>query len=83
MLAEMDAAVEAARSRRKIDGSSNRYIANPWLSFTEWPQHLAGFQREELLATIRPKAESVQVVVGGVDEESEDEDDEEELEQAY
>ena len=35
MLAEMDAAIEAAQSQRKIDGSANRYVANPWLSFTK------------------------------------------------
>ena len=47
---------------------------------------MAGFQRDDLLATIRPKPEVDEVGIGRVEEESEadseDEDNEEELEQA-
>ena len=84
-MAVMDAAVAAAKSRRTIDGISHRYVANPWLSFTEWLQHLAGFQRDELLATIRPKPEGNEVRIRRTPDrsegESDGEDDEEELEQ--
>ena len=47
---------------------------------------MAGFQRDDLLATIRPKPEVDEVGISRVEEESEadseDEDNEEELEQA-
>ncbi|KAK1046048.1 hypothetical protein LTR74_018028 [Friedmanniomyces endolithicus] len=52
ILAEGKAILEAARAKRKIEASTSQYDANPWLRFTQWPQHLAGFQREHLLAAI-------------------------------
>ncbi|KAK3620044.1 hypothetical protein LTR22_025756 [Elasticomyces elasticus] len=53
ILAEGKAVVEAARARRKIEASISRYDANPWLHFTQWPQHLAGFRRERLMSVER------------------------------
>ncbi|KAK3615709.1 hypothetical protein LTR56_026428 [Elasticomyces elasticus] len=52
ILAVGKAVVEAARAKRKIEASTSRYDANPWLHFTQWPQHLAGFRTERLLAAI-------------------------------
>ncbi|KAK4897073.1 hypothetical protein LTR49_028043 [Elasticomyces elasticus] len=52
ILAEGKAVVKAARARRKIEASISRYDANPWLHSTQWPQHLAGFRRERLLAAV-------------------------------
>ncbi|KAK5685704.1 hypothetical protein LTR17_027001 [Elasticomyces elasticus] len=52
ILAEGKAVVEAARARRKIEASISQHDANPWLHFTQWPQYLAGFRRERLLAAI-------------------------------
>lgn len=49
-----EAAINEARKKRQIDGNVHRLEATPWLQFVGWPQHLAGFTREELLLTIRP-----------------------------
>ena len=57
----MEAAVEAAKSKRTINSSSNRYVANLQLDFTKQLQHLVGFQRDKLIATIRPRYESNEV----------------------
>ena len=44
VLQEGRAKVEEARQRQTVDGSFKRYVADPWLEFTGWYRHLAGFQ---------------------------------------
>ena len=50
----MEQELEQARKEREIQGSKNRYTANPWLEFTGWVEHLQKFTRENLLKTIQP-----------------------------
>lgn len=42
--------------QRRIEGSTSRYMPNPWLDFVGWEDHLKGFERRKLLNTIKPVA---------------------------
>jgi hypothetical protein len=44
------------RQRRTIQGEGGRQEVSPWLRFVAWHVHLAGFDRGEMLLTIRPAA---------------------------
>ena len=46
----------AERQLRTIEGAGSRQETTAWLRFTGWHIHLAGFNRGELLLTIRPAA---------------------------
>ena len=52
VLREGRAKVEEARQRQTVDGSFKRYVADPWLEFTGWHRHLAGFQWDDLLGFV-------------------------------
>ncbi|KAK4893308.1 hypothetical protein LTR49_028509 [Elasticomyces elasticus] len=63
------------QQQREIQAEIPRSVANPWLEFTGWTVHLAGFTSAELLTTIMP-------AVGEEDPESEHVGDEEEDQEA-
>ncbi|KAI0992838.1 hypothetical protein K3495_g15346, partial [Podosphaera aphanis] len=46
--------VEEYKKRKTIEVDDNRYVANPWLKRTGWAKHLAGLNREELIALMEP-----------------------------
>jgi hypothetical protein len=54
LIEEREAAIKSLRQHQIIDGSLDRLEPTPWLRFTAWHQHLAGFDREQLLLSIRP-----------------------------
>ena len=58
--------IEEVRQRRTIDGSLDRLEPTPWLRFTAWHQHLAGFDRGQLLLSIRPTDDEREEDVGRV-----------------
>jgi len=47
---------EARQQQQEIQAEIPRSVANPWLEFTGWTVHLAGFTPAELLASIVPAA---------------------------
>jgi hypothetical protein len=53
---EMEAESTQQRRRRVIQGPGGRQETSAWLRFTGWHVHLAGFDRGEILLTIRPAA---------------------------
>ena len=32
--------IQKAREEREMEGNTNRFIANPWLEFTGWEEHV-------------------------------------------
>lgn len=54
MLKQQLAEVKEANKRRAIEADSNRYVANAWLKRTGWAKHLAGLDREQLVALLQP-----------------------------
>lgn len=43
------AARAAQHNERRIQGSTPRWVANPWLDFVGWHRHLAGHPVRELI----------------------------------
>ncbi len=39
-----------------MEGNTNRFIANPWLEFTGWEEHIWKCVRQELIDSIQPAA---------------------------
>jgi superfamily II DNA/RNA helicase len=56
------------KQNQEIGGAAHRTVANPWLNFTQWPQHLAKFRPEELIATIRPEMEDAETEIQAADD---------------
>ncbi|GIZ36530.1 hypothetical protein CKM354_001215300 [Cercospora kikuchii] len=54
LLGQIQERREELRKESTIPAENARSVADPWLDFTGWSAHLAGFTSEELLATIRP-----------------------------
>lgn len=54
LLAHINRQRQWQAQEQTIQGEIPRSIANPWLEFTGWTIHLAGFTPEQLLAHIRP-----------------------------
>jgi hypothetical protein len=46
---EIEESMAEKKRERKIEGSSSRYLPNPWLDFVGWDEHLKKFKRSELL----------------------------------
>ena len=51
---------EEQKKKKMIKDKSIRNEASPWLSFTRWDSHLAGFEREAVLMTIRPAEDEME-----------------------
>ena len=56
MLTQREAEHGREQQRRTIQGEGSRQETSPWLRFVAWHVHLAGFDRGEMLLTIRPAA---------------------------
>ena len=56
LLTQREADGGQRRQRRTIQGEGGRQEVSPWLRFVAWHVHLAGFDRGEMLLTIRPAA---------------------------
>ena len=56
LLTQREADSSQQRQRRMIQGEGGRQEVSPWLRFVAWHVHLAGFDRGEMLLTIRPAA---------------------------
>jgi hypothetical protein len=56
LLTQREADGSQQRQRRTIQGEGGRQEVSPWLRFVAWHVHLAGFDRGEMLLTIRPAA---------------------------
>jgi hypothetical protein len=56
LLTQREAEDSQRRQRRTIKGEGGRQEVSPWLRFVAWHIHLAGFDRAEMLSTIRPPA---------------------------
>jgi hypothetical protein len=56
LLTQREAVSSQQRQRRTIQGEGGRQEVSPWLRFVAWHVHLAGFDRGEMLLTIRPAA---------------------------
>lgn len=54
MLNDYNNKIQNQKEKRKIEASSNRYVANSWLDFVGWEDHLQGFNRNQLLKAIKP-----------------------------
>jgi hypothetical protein len=54
LLTQREAAGSEQRQRRTIQGEGGRQEVSLWLRFVAWHVHLAGFDRGEMLSTIRP-----------------------------
>lgn len=48
--------IEDSKKRKAIQKNMTRCKADPWLDFTGWDSHLAGFNREELVSLMQPAA---------------------------
>ncbi|KAK6396870.1 hypothetical protein LTR81_025859 [Elasticomyces elasticus] len=57
MAEEVEQAMAEKRAEAEIGGNSSRYLANPWLGFVGWDDHLQKFRRADLLQTIEPSQE--------------------------
>jgi len=57
MFAQYQANIKEAKSARTIEGDSNRYVANAWLSFTGWAGHLSKFTNKDQIQAYIQKAE--------------------------
>ncbi|KAK4551753.1 hypothetical protein LTR86_010946, partial [Recurvomyces mirabilis] len=61
MAKRVSSSVQVARAakhdQRRIQGHSQRCVANPWLDFVSWHRHLAGFPVKELIQTTWPAKE--------------------------
>ena len=64
-LKEMEKEKEEKEKRRKIQFDGNRYEANPWLDHTRWDEHLGGFVKEDIMATIEPSTEEEEAAEKG------------------
>ena len=62
-----------AHHHRKVNVSNVRSEMDPWLEHTSWAHHLAGFEKEELRASLSaaPKLEADERGIESVDEEEE------------
>ena len=69
----MEAGIEAVKIKWTIDDSTDRSVTILGLHFTEWLPHSAGFQRKELLTTIRLRDDHNHVHAGPIDEKSAEE----------
>jgi hypothetical protein len=56
LLTQKEADDSLRRQRQTIQGEGGRQEVSPWLRFVAWHVHLAGFDRAEMLSTIRPPA---------------------------
>jgi hypothetical protein len=56
LLTQREADDSRQRQRQTIQGEGGRQEVSPWLQFVAWHVHLAGFDRAEMLSTIRPPA---------------------------
>ena len=55
IFAQYQADIEEAKVQRTVEGDTNRFVANSWLSFTGWAGHLSQFQgKEQIQAFIQP-----------------------------
>jgi hypothetical protein len=59
LIEEREATIISLQHRQIINGSLDRLEPTPWLRFTAWHQHLAGFNREQLLLSTRPADDKV------------------------
>jgi hypothetical protein len=74
LLTQREADDSRQRQRQTIQGEGGRQEVSPWLRFVAWHVHLAGFDRAEILSTIRPPAgeaaeEGLAEITVGVEEE--------------
>jgi hypothetical protein len=77
LLTQKEAEGKEQRQRRAIQGEGGRQEVSPWLQFVVWHIHLAGFNRSEMLSTMRPAVgeaveEGLANVIEGEGEERED-----------
>jgi hypothetical protein len=56
LLTQREADKNQQRQRQTIQGEGGRQEVSPWLQFVAWHVHLAGFDRAEMLSTVRPPA---------------------------
>ena len=54
---EIEESMAQKRKEREIEGSSSRYLPNPWLDFVGWDEHLKKFRRSELLEMTEAREE--------------------------
>ncbi|TIA28291.1 hypothetical protein D6C78_10812 [Aureobasidium pullulans] len=74
MLREMDQELEEAKKERDIQSNRSRYMANPWLDFVGWDDHLQKFKSEVMLKYVWPTRQEMTVeeeAAAGVQQESE------------
>ena len=53
MLEEQLREIAEHTKRRTIEADQNRFVTNAWLKRTGWAQHLAGLDREQLIALLQ------------------------------
>lgn len=56
MLQKRQQEIEERKKRTAVQKNITRCKADPWLDFTGWDSHLAGFDREELISLMQPAA---------------------------
>jgi hypothetical protein len=56
LLTQREADKNQQRQRQTIQGEGGRQEVSPWLQFVAWHVYLAGFDRAEMLSTVRPPA---------------------------
>ena len=55
IFAQYQGDITEAKAQRAVEGDSNRFVTNAWLSFTGWAGHLSQFQtKEQIQAYIQP-----------------------------
>jgi hypothetical protein len=73
LLTQREADNNQQRQRRTIQGEGGRQEVSPWLQFVVWHIYLVGFNRSEMLLTIRPAAgEAVEEGLADVTKEEEE-----------
>lgn len=58
VFSQYEDSVREAKEQRSVEGNSNRFVANAWLSFTGWASHLSAFGNKDQIQAYIQKADS-------------------------